>query len=176
MRILATLPLDEVLAHSLRTNNQFAVSGSKLCVKVSRLRQFAVHGCKCHYCGIEGNAVLITEDGGHGKHADVFHVKKNGKYVLMTRDHIRPASLKGDESIWNMRPMCAPCNHRRGNLYTEVDKEQWAFNQRWARKYNQMWNIRHKRTPFQSIIVKGICLIVPLSTRYKISKLVAKIT
>lgn len=99
---------------------------------LSRMRVFAVHGCKCSKCGLEGTEVLHTVDKGGGHHIDLYAVK-DGHYVLINRDHILPASMKGPNHLWNLRPMCEPCNSKRGNVYTDADKELFNHRLRWTR-------------------------------------------
>lgn len=103
-----------------------------------RMRVFAVHGCKCCKCGIEGTEVLHTMDAGGGHHIDLFAVK-DGVYRLMNRDHILPASLGGPNHLWNLRPMCAHCNSERGNTYTDEDKKLFVHRLRWAQWGNRLF-------------------------------------
>lgn len=105
---------------------------------VTRLRVFAVHGCKCDSCGLEGSEILHTVDKGGGHHIDLYAVK-NGRYVLMNRDHILPASKGGPNHLWNLRPMCEPCNSKRGNTYTEEDKKLYKFRVRWSQWGNRLF-------------------------------------
>lgn len=51
---------------------------------------------------------------------DLF-AEANGKYVLMTRDHIIPRSLGGINDVKNLRVGCQPCNSARGNSMNEED-------------------------------------------------------
>lgn len=41
--------------------------------------------------------------------------------VLMTKDHIIPASKGGSDGIQNMQLMCTKCNQKKGNEVTEDD-------------------------------------------------------
>ena len=99
---------------------------------LARMRVFAVHGCKCDRCGLEGTEILRTMDNGGAIRVDLFAVKE-GRYVLMNRDHILPASKKGPNHLWNLRPMCEPCNSKRGNTFTDDDRKMYEFRLRWAR-------------------------------------------
>ena len=99
---------------------------------LSRMRVFAVHGCKCYNCGLEGTEVLHTVDSGGGHHIDLYAVKDD-VYHLLNRDHILPASLGGPNHLWNLRPMCEPCNSKRGNVYTDADRELFNHRLRWTR-------------------------------------------
>ena len=49
---------------------------------------------------------------------------RQGKLVLMNRDHIIPRSLGGTDAIENLRPACEICNGRRGN---QITKEELKF-------------------------------------------------
>ena len=112
---------------------------------LARMRVFAVHGCKCSKCGLEGTTVLRTQDKGGGLHVDLYAVK-DGSYVLMNRDHILPASKGGPNHLWNLRTTCETCNSRRGNTYTDDDKRLYEFRLRWSR-----WgNVLFQWTPFLS--------------------------
>ncbi len=43
--------------------------------------------------------------------------------VMMTRDHIIPASLGGIDDVANLRPACATCNNNRQNSMDKEDQE-----------------------------------------------------
>lgn len=120
--ILGELPLEDVLSRSMSQGfnaRSWIHEGDKF--SISRMRVFAIHGCRCTMCGLEGTKVIMSKDNGGGLHIDLYAETKRG-YTLMNRDHILPASKKGKDSVWNMRPTCAPCNTKRGNHYTKKDK------------------------------------------------------
>jgi 5-methylcytosine-specific restriction endonuclease McrA len=139
-KIISEVPLAEVLEFAnRRQNKKFKHENREY--SVTRMRVFAMHGCKCHFCGLEGTKIILTEDGGGALHLDLYAEKRNSRrskgasYILMNRDHIRPASLGGSNSVWNMRPTCAPCNSKRGNHYTLKDKVMVEGRQRMERFY-----------------------------------------
>ena len=47
--------------------------------------------------------------------------------VLMTKDHIIPASLGGSDGVDNMQIMCSVCNGKKGNNVTEEDLKNGKF-------------------------------------------------
>ena len=141
--IVERLDLDTVMATALEMASELPrrrrlgnrVRSSEVKAKfegLARMRVFAVHGCKCSKCGLEGTTVLRTQDRGGGLHIDLYGVK-DGRYVLMNRDHILPASKGGPNHLWNLRPMCEPCNSKRGNVYTDEDRELFNHRLRWTR-------------------------------------------
>ena len=99
---------------------------------LSRMRVFAVHGCKCYKCGLEGTEIIFTVDNGGGRHVDLY-ANVDGEYTLMNRDHILPASKGGQNHLWNLRPACEKCNSNRGNEYTDEDKASYQHRQLWVR-------------------------------------------
>ena len=164
--------------HVLKSKSGLPVKGQKETVRIQRLKQFAIHGCKCHFCGIEGNTVLVTRDSGGGIHADVYHIDPvTGEKIVMTRDHIRPVSKKGDNSVWNMRPACGPCNWKRGNEVTKADLDQWNFNQRWARNFNRMFHPWGHKKPnwIHNKISMYAALAIPIKRQYQIAKIITKL-
>lgn len=142
--IVERLDLKTVMAEALEAASELPrqnrVGKRVLCSDVrkkngpglSRMRVFAVHGCKCSKCGLEGTEVLHTVDKGGGHHVDLYAVK-DGVYHLLNRDHILPASLGGPNHLWNLRPTCEKCNSSRGNKYTEEDRRLYEFRLRWTR-------------------------------------------
>ena len=133
--ILKELPLKETLEKAIRPGpERMKVCGRK--VSIDRLRTFAVHGCTCVRCGREGTRIMVTKDNGGGVHADLYTLSSKGNLILMNRDHIKPKSKGGENSIWNYQPMCQPCNTKKGAEDTEGDKKLLKFRKKWAKWYN----------------------------------------
>lgn len=82
-----------------------------------RLRTFKEKGVSCVTCGIEGTHFAKERHAAH--ETDKYHLNlyafKDNREVLMTVDHIVPKSLGGKNYVSNLRPMCEPCNVKRGN-------------------------------------------------------------
>lgn len=79
-----------------------------------RLRTFKEKGIICVSCGLIGEFFAIE---GHGRpHLGLYGIK-DGKEVLMTKDHIRPKAKGGRDTLFNMQPMCAPCNVKKGSKW-----------------------------------------------------------
>jgi hypothetical protein len=122
--ILGELPREEVLTvlttrHNKASDSDHITFGGRV-FSIGRMKVFAIHGCKCYKCGIEGTKVILTKDAGEGLHCDLYAERGSG-FTLMNRDHILPASLGGKNHVWNMRPSCFNCNQKRGNKMTYTD-------------------------------------------------------
>jgi 5-methylcytosine-specific restriction endonuclease McrA len=148
-KILGEHPLDEVLTVAMREkhNRHMVINGRKY--STTRMKVFGLHGCKCVRCGLEGTKVILTQDAGGGLHLDLYAEGKGG-YTLLNRDHILPASMSGKDHVWNMRPMCAPCNTKRGNHYTKEDRKLFNYRENMRvfyyrlrkRKVSHKWSYR----------------------------------
>ena len=144
MKILAELPIKESLKQSLRISDGRAVKVDGRRYSVANLRIFAMHGCKCVRCGLEGNRLIAWEDRGGGLHIDLFHAR--GKHLtLMNRDHIIPKSKKGANSDWNYQPMCVKCNTKKANNETNADKALAQFRTHWRNihmtMHDSFWSV-----------------------------------
>lgn len=81
-----------------------------------RYQTFFTKGCKCAMCGIVGK-YFAKERCKNQKtyHLNLYAIDKNGKEVLMTKDHIIPKSKGGIDDISNYQTMCEECNFKKGN-------------------------------------------------------------
>lgn len=113
----ATYPVDEILELIKAPNGRVQLDGDSVRVTGVRLKSFAVHGTVCVVCGLEG-AFFAKEKGSVSDtrfHLNLYALDKDGREVLMTRDHVMPKSKGGSESINNMQTMCARCNGKKGD-------------------------------------------------------------
>ena len=84
-----------------------------------RYKLFKEKGVKCVRCGIKGiyfarERQLRTRSKCVRPHFNLYAIK-NGKEILMTKDHIIPKSKGGENHQDNYQPMCAPCNQKKGD-------------------------------------------------------------
>ena len=77
-----------------------------------RLKTILNKGTKCVACGVEGTHFTIDRE----RNGTLFHLNlRTADGTLMTKDHIIPKSKGGKKSLYNMQPMCATCNTKKGN-------------------------------------------------------------
>jgi 5-methylcytosine-specific restriction endonuclease McrA len=72
----------------------------------------------CVKCGISGVffAIEKPEKPENAKyHLNLYAINKDGKEVLMTKDHIVPKSKGGKNVLTNYQTMCYTCNYEKGN-------------------------------------------------------------
>jgi hypothetical protein len=76
---------------------------------------------KCVKCGKEGNVVSVMKTfqkdcNQYRFHLNLYHIGKNEKPLLMTKDHIVPKSKGGPNKMSNYQTMCTKCNQKKGNI------------------------------------------------------------
>jgi 5-methylcytosine-specific restriction endonuclease McrA len=82
-----------------------------------RYKLFATKGCVCIKCGLVGWYFSLEKHGNDttGKfHFNLYGVK-DGKPVMMTKDHIVPKSKGGSDRLENLQPMCVDCNSKKAD-------------------------------------------------------------
>lgn len=73
--------------------------------------------CGCCVCGIDGLYFALEKnrsEKGNSYHFNLYGIDKNGKEVLMTKDHIIPKSCGGSNTLDNFQTMCTNCNEKKG--------------------------------------------------------------
>ncbi len=87
-------------------------------VKMDSLRYqlFSTKGLRCVRCGIEGSFFSLerntanTANNPDRYHFNLYGLEPDGTWVLITKDHIIPASKGGKDKLSNMQVMCTKCN------------------------------------------------------------------
>lgn len=82
-----------------------------------RLQSFKKN-LSCVRCGITGTQFFLQRHAGSKleiPHFNLYAKDDEGELVLMTKDHILPASKGGSNAISNMQTMCMVCNTAKGS-------------------------------------------------------------
>lgn len=96
------------------------LDGDSINIRSLRLDTFFDLGFKCVECGIEGTHFIKEKSHKiEPYHINLYATDEDGKEVLMTKDHIIPASQGGLDIPENMQPMCSRCNSKKGNKMPE---------------------------------------------------------
>lgn len=98
----------------------------------------------CVRCNIEGVYFLLQIPRIELKHKKYRRAHFNlfaQNNMLMTKDHIVPASKGGRDGIFNLQTMCYKCNQNKGNAFTPtVNFVSWGHFQRELQKLNENVN------------------------------------
>ena len=121
------LTLDEGFEVIAKTKQDRLVNGRLVSAPSGKYLFEAVRGSgaplKCWSCGLEANMFVLNK--GQNDHVSKptldLYAGHDGVYTLMTRDHIIPRSLGGNDEVANLRIGCSPCNGARGNIMTSED-------------------------------------------------------
>lgn len=76
---------------------------------------FKHKGTVCVTCGLEGTHFAKERAGDvESYHFNLYGIR-DGKEVMMTKDHIIPKSKGGIDHLDNYNPMCYDCNQEKGD-------------------------------------------------------------
>jgi|SRR5665213_962890 len=128
-------PIETILS---RLGERFVeFDGDRISIVSERYYVFST-SLTCVSCGLTGS--YFAKEQTHRKtgitldwHFNLYAIQLDPwREVLMTKDHIVPVSLGGEDDLDNLQTMCAPCNIRKGNGSKNVQiknglppKEQW---------------------------------------------------
>lgn len=110
----------DVLFYKDKSYAKVELDGDIIKGNSQRYQTFFTKGTKCVCCGIEGKYFAkekVSRDKSY--HLNLYAIDKNGKEVLMTKDHILPKSKGGQDHVDNYQPMCVRCNKAKGNNIEE---------------------------------------------------------
>jgi 5-methylcytosine-specific restriction endonuclease McrA len=89
-----------------------------------RYQLFASKGTRCVVCGLEGRFFALEQDvyahvhevmrNPKRCHFNLYGIDATGTEVMLTKDHIVPASAGGPDALDNYQPMCETCNQAKG--------------------------------------------------------------
>jgi hypothetical protein len=100
-----------------KQNKKFKIFEDKKVKDSVRYHVFSQKGIICVKCGLVGQYFALEKD--KNIQSDKYHFNlytmKNDQEIMMTVDHIVPASKGGARSLKNLQPMCWLCNNEKGN-------------------------------------------------------------
>lgn len=100
----------------------FRVDGKIVEVKMNSQRYWLFReSCTCVSCGLIGTKMILeTMPDGSNPHFNLYGLE-DGDLILFTKDHIKPKSFGGADSMDNYNVMCAICNQLKASYPLSVD-------------------------------------------------------
>jgi hypothetical protein len=94
------------------------LEGHEVQVGNLRIQCFRESGLVCVACGLEGAFFaleLIQSKNYTGWAINLYGRRLGGEEVVFTKDHVKPLSLGGPNTLENLQTMCWPCNQSKGS-------------------------------------------------------------
>lgn len=110
--------IDDVLPYISREDRkrEYKVREDVYLVRMDSPRYFVFReNIRCSACGLEGVKFCLEQSpGDKNPHFNLYGIENN-RYILMTKDHVRPKSKGGKNEIKNYQTYCTICNNLKGN-------------------------------------------------------------
>lgn len=131
-RVLGIFSPDEVLEYTVDLSNSddrrdYTADGKVWSVRMSsqRYRVFRANP-SCVVCGKSGSIMVLernwNSDSNFPPHFNFYHVKDDGAWLLMTKDHIKPIANGGRNRFDNYQTMCCECNQVKADKPLTCDQ------------------------------------------------------
>lgn len=121
---LAEFDTSEILSYVSKkiSKKRFKVGAKAYEIKINSPRYFVFReNTKCVVCGLEGKKFILEKNAIDKSPHFNLYAEEDGKLILMTKDHILPKSVGGDDRLSNFQTMCATCNNLKGSLNISLD-------------------------------------------------------
>jgi hypothetical protein len=100
----------------------YTCAGKEYAVKMTSDRySLFVKQRQCAACGLEGRYFFLEQQQSDKSPHFNFYGEKDGEYVLMTKDHIRPRVAGGPDEAGNYQTMCAVCNNIKAHYDLDLE-------------------------------------------------------
>lgn len=76
----------------------------------------------CVACGVKGTKMILDMNPGDNSPHFNLYAEEDGRYVLMTKDHILAKARGGLDELSNYQSMCCTCNNLKGHYDLTVEQ------------------------------------------------------
>jgi len=114
MHKIYELPLNTLSDLYNHEEDEMIIMEHKVSKQDDRYLNFMTNGCKCKRYGIKGEYTKLEFNIKQKWHLNVYAIK-NGKEIMLTKDHIYPKSKGGLDNINNYQVLCERCNSNKND-------------------------------------------------------------
>lgn len=115
---LGEFNLDEVMPHitEAESKRDYHVGEHTYTVRMNSDRYFVFKdNPRCVSCGLEGTKMILDMNPGDNSPHFNLYAEEDGRYVLMTKDHVLAKACGGTDELSNYTTCCAICNNLKGH-------------------------------------------------------------
>lgn len=114
MKRIAKIPFSRVLQHIGKPRKRIWADGKLYVLRLGGVRIRLLGRTQvCACCGLKGKYFWLEHSGNRPPHLNLYAVRKSGKEVLMTMDHVLPRAKGGQTEDGNVQLLCKPCNQKK---------------------------------------------------------------
>lgn len=124
-----TYPVDAVLSKVMQRDPasgerhpRVNFDGDMIKMDSQRYILFKKKGCTCVKCGLVGTFFAKERNGVEENYHFNLYGIKDGREVMLTKDHIMPKSKGGKNVISNYNVMCIECNREKADIVEGADE------------------------------------------------------
>jgi hypothetical protein len=122
---LGEFDLDEVMPYITEheSKKDYQVGEHTYTVRMNSDRYFVFKSNpRCVACGLDGSKMILDMNpGDQSPHFNLYAVE-DGRYVLMTKDHILAKARGGTDELYNYQTMCCTCNNLKGHYDLSIQQ------------------------------------------------------
>lgn len=121
---LGEFNLDEVMPHitEAESKRDYHVGEHTYTVRMNSDRYFVFKdNPRCVSCGLEGTKMILDMNPGDNSPHFNLYAEEDGRYVLMTKDHVLAKACGGTDELSNYQTMCHFCNNLKGHYDLSLD-------------------------------------------------------
>jgi hypothetical protein len=128
------MPVNHILPHIIFTPKELSanshpealvsIGGDLVNMTSIKLQTFKKNGVRCRICACKGSYFAKEKYAGEPYFHLNLYAAKDGREVLMTKDHIIPVAKGGRDRLNNFQTLCVDCNKKKASTTAERVKKK----------------------------------------------------
>lgn len=110
-------PVQEIVDLAAKNEPTVYIESFKIKLRSLKMLCFFTTGMDCKSCGIQGEYFVLEGHTRNNAHLNLYALR-DGKEVLMTRDHVVAKADGGSNTLENLQTMCSPCNSAKSSEFS----------------------------------------------------------